>query len=65
MRTNRYRLVVWRDHRDKKADPIFVELFDHEDDPQETKNVATEQPQVVDELMSQMNAGWQAALKEK
>lgn len=65
MRTDRYRLVVWRDHRNPQADPIFVELFDHETDPTETKNVATQQPNVVNELMSQMKAGWKAALEEK
>ena len=62
MRTNRYRLVVWRDHRRPKAEPIFVELFDHQSDPNETKNIATHQRQVVEKLMKQMNAGWQETL---
>ena len=61
MRTDRYRLVVWRDHRDPNAEPLFVELFDHQDDPKETRNVASEHPKLVEELTEQMNAGWKAA----
>lgn len=63
MRTDRYRLVVWRDHRDPMAEPIFVELFDHQTDPNETKNIASGNPQLVDELIAQMNDGWKAALQ--
>ena len=44
MRTDRYRLVTWRDHRDRKAAPVFVELFDHQTDPTETANVAAAEP---------------------
>ena len=62
MRTDRYRLVVWRDHRNPKAAPIFVELFDHQSDPRETRNVADANPEVVKRLIVQMNAGWKAAL---
>lgn len=62
MRTDRYRLVVWRDHRDLKAKPIFVELFDHQTDPQETKNIADDRPELVGELIKQLDAGWQAAM---
>ena len=63
MRTDRYRLVVWRDHRDPEAEPLFVELFDHASDPQETKNIAGEKPSVVAMLMKQMKAGWQATFE--
>lgn len=62
MRTDRYRLVVWRDHRDRTADPIFVELFDHQTDPHETRNIAGQSPAIVSELMRQMDAGWKSAL---
>lgn len=62
MRTDRYRLVVWRDHRSPQAAPIFVELFDHQLDPHETMNVAPHHRQLVEQLISQMNEGWQAAL---
>lgn len=62
MRTDRYRLVVWRDHRDASVPPVYVELFDHQTDPQETKNIAGNQPELVKVLTRQLNAGWKAAL---
>ncbi|MEM1070362.1 MAG: sulfatase [Planctomycetota bacterium] len=62
MRTDRYRIVVWRDHRDPEAEPIYVELFDHSSDPMETKNIASEQPEVLRKLTQQFNAGWREAL---
>ena len=57
MRTNRYRLVSWRDHRDKKAEPVFVELFDHQNDPGETRNIAAENPKLVSKLTQQLVDG--------
>lgn len=62
MRTDRYRLVVWRDHRNPHAKPIFVELFDHQVDPQETRNIASDNPNLVRELTKQLNSGWRDAL---
>ena len=62
MRTDRYRLVLWRDHRQPKAYPIDVELFDHRCDPAETNNIAADNPQLVDELTKQLDAGWKLAL---
>ncbi|MGY8653227.1 MAG: sulfatase [Verrucomicrobiia bacterium] len=56
MRTDRYRLVSWRDHRDRKAPPVFVELFDHQTDPTETVNVAGKRPKLVKKLTRQLNA---------
>jgi iduronate 2-sulfatase len=32
MRTDQYRLVVWQDHRDRSAEPVYIELFDHQTD---------------------------------
>ncbi len=61
MRTNRYRLVLWKDRRDLDAEPLFVELFDHESDPKETQNVAANQPELVQQLIAQHTAGWEAA----
>ena len=29
MRTEDYRLIVWKDYRDLNAEPVFVELYDH------------------------------------
>jgi iduronate 2-sulfatase len=62
MRTDRYRLVVWRDHRNRQAAPIFVELFDHQADPQETRNIAADNAELVNRLTAQLNAGWKKAL---
>ena len=62
MRTNRYRLVLWRDHRDPSAKPVFVELYDHQADPQETRNVAGRHPELVSKLSQQLDAGWKKSL---
>jgi len=64
MRTDRYRIVAWRDHRNPDAKPLFVELFDHKSDPDETENIADQNPDVVQRLMKQMNAGWKKALTQ-
>ena len=58
MRTDRYRFMVWRDYRDPKAEPVFFELYDHENDPNETVNIADENPELVKELLVQFNKGW-------
>lgn len=57
-----YRLVVWRDHRDPKAEPIYIELYDHKTDPHETKNVASDNSEIVNKLRKQLDAGWKSAL---
>jgi arylsulfatase A-like enzyme len=49
IRTERYRLVQWRDK--KTGQPIdYIELYDHQNDPGETVNIAKENPEVVAEL---------------
>ena len=63
MRTDRYRLVVWRDYRDPNAEPLFIELFDHKTDPRETTNIAESNSSLVNQLLDQMNGGWKQALK--
>lgn len=62
MRTDQYRLVVWKDRTDSKAIPLFVELYDHKVDPGETENVADRNPELIAELLVQFNAGWSKAL---
>ncbi|MDB4713354.1 sulfatase [bacterium] len=54
LRTDRYRYIEWRDYRDKKAKPIFVELYNHKTDPDEKKNVARENAKVVKELSKKL-----------
>ena len=62
MRTDRYRFVIWKDHTDPTADPVFCELYDHDLDPTETKNIADQNPTVVAKLLTQFNTGWRGNL---
>jgi len=62
MRTDRYRLVIWKDTRCADAAPVFVELYDHENDPTETVNIADGDPERVMKLLAQFNAGWKGSL---
>jgi iduronate 2-sulfatase len=54
-RSERYRLVLWKDHRDPSAAPIYVELYDHKTDPTESVNIASSHPEVVAQLTAKMN----------
>jgi len=58
MRTDRYRLIVWKDRTQVGAEPIFIELFDHNTDPMETQNIAKNEPELVNQLLSQFDKGW-------
>ena len=49
VRTDRYRLVEWKTPGAPPADAI-IELYDYEADPLESRNLASEQPDVVAEL---------------
>ncbi len=62
MRTDRYRLVAWKDTKHPDAAPLFMELYDHESDAAETKNVAAENPELVAELLTQLDRGWKVAV---
>ncbi len=53
LRTPRYRIVEWVDTRGKV---VQVELYDHHKDPDETTNVARENPEQVEELLKQLHA---------
>ena len=61
VRTDRYRYVEW-----KKSDGEIIarELYDHKTDPQESRNVAQQHPDIVTELSKKLAAGWRAALPE-
>ncbi|PHN05931.1 sulfatase [Flavilitoribacter nigricans] len=52
VRTDRYRLTRYF----REAEPT-VELYDHQSDPYETKNVAADQAATVDRLLETWNAG--------
>lgn len=62
MRTDRYRLIVWKDYTKENSEPIFIELYDHQTDPNESVNIADERPELVQDLMKQFNKGWQGNL---
>lgn len=62
MRTDRYRFVVWKDHKNPDRKPIFLELFDHNRDPDETRNIARDNPELIEKLMRQFDLGWQGNL---
>ncbi len=49
VRTARYRLVEWK-RPGARPDRAVLELYDYESDPDETKNLAEEHPEVVAEL---------------
>jgi len=49
IRTDRYRLVEWKKPGADAATAEF-ELYDYESDPNETKNLASENPEIVGEL---------------
>lgn len=66
LRTKRYRFVEWlkRGVDPSKAPPGPVELYDHDKDPAENRNIA-EAPanaKTVTELRKLLRAGWRAAL---
>ena len=58
MRTQRYRLIVWKDTRKPMDTPLEIELYDHAKDPEETINIATQQPKLTSKLLKQFNASW-------
>ncbi|MBB6428861.1 sulfatase [Algisphaera agarilytica] len=62
MRTAQHRLIIWIDQANPDAEPLFVELYDHTADPEETVNVAAEQPGLVVDLIQQFRRGWQGNL---
>lgn len=55
IRTDRYRMIRWTHMKDPKKEVLY-ELYDYEKDPGETRNIASEQPKVVSELESILEA---------
>ena len=64
MRTENYRLVVWKDRTQPEKAPIDIELYDHQTDPKETVNIADNQPELVAELMVQFDKGWKGNMAQ-
>ncbi len=62
MRTDRYRLTIWRE-LDISGRVIARELYDHEVDPGETRNVVRDEGNrgLVRQLRSKLEAGWRQA----
>jgi len=59
MRTDRYRLVLWKNTKEPEADPLYIELYDHKTDPKETKNIAQANTSLANQLVSQWDKGWE------
>ena len=64
MCTQRYRLVVWKNRTKPESEPVFIELFDHQTDPYETKNIAGEDSDLLEELMGVFDEGWNGSLPD-
>jgi iduronate 2-sulfatase len=66
MRTDRYRFTRWveRDHPERVA---AVELYDHQTDPDENRNVADDPANaaLVGRLTEQWLQGWRGAMPPK
>ncbi len=64
IRTGRYRYVEWTDWETREF--AANELYDHESDPLENKNVAglPENAAIVADLAARLKAGWKAALPD-
>lgn len=62
IRTDRYRMVRWT-HMQRDDQDVLFELYDYGNDPFETKNVASEKPDVVKQLLDKLNAYPQAKLR--
>jgi hypothetical protein len=61
MRVDRYRYTQWINR--KTHEVAAVELYDHQSDPNENKNIANlpENKSLVAQLDVQMKSGWQGA----
>ncbi|WP_298484589.1 sulfatase [uncultured Maribacter sp.] len=55
MRTQQYRLILWKDIRDKHSKPLAIELYDHLTDPKETINIAESNPELTNSLLKKFN----------
>ncbi|MDO6490201.1 MULTISPECIES: sulfatase [unclassified Cellulophaga] len=65
MRTKKHRFIVWKDRDNPQKQPLFIELYDHDNDPLETTNIANVKPKLVKKLMTKFNKGWQGNRPKK
>ena len=65
MRTDRYRYTRWRRVRDGRV--TGRELYDHNTDPEENTNVATDPRHraIISRLETELQSGWKSALPER
>jgi arylsulfatase A-like enzyme len=52
LRTSRYRLTKYY----RKAQPV-IELYDHQTDPWENKNIASDHPEIIEQLLPELEKG--------
>lgn len=64
VRTGQYRYTEWAE---RGKDPVGVELYDHQTDPQENVNIAdrAENKALVENLSRTLHEGWRAALPSR
>lgn len=51
IRNSRYRMIRWTPMQDSEKEVLY-ELYDYENDPKETKNIASENPDIVADMES-------------
>ncbi len=69
IRTDRYRYVEWYSWNKEmktQGELLASELFDHETDPEENRNLANEpsHAKTLEALSKQLKMGWRSALPE-
>ena len=62
MKTQDYKLILWKEISNPQKKSLFVELYDHRNDPNETINIASEKPELTNKLVQQFNNGWRGSL---
>lgn len=63
LRDERWRLTLWRDRQNGKI--IATELYDEQNDPDETKNMANAQPEIVKQLSALLQPTFASATEAK
>ena len=59
VRTKQHRYVEWREWTSRKV--VAREVYDHAVDPDETQNVAGNDPVLTEKLSALLDAGWESA----